>query len=119
MFIEKYADKLLPFKPFILLIILLSFISVITIVVTSDSHQEDVFLIPSILLLIWSLVFFNLINLFANAPRKPTKNDAFFLKIKIRLKRAWYHFLSLIFILISITAIFFTMKLLGVWFLRY
>jgi hypothetical protein len=77
--------------------------------------SKDVYLMPSILGVIWALLFSSFTTIFPHAPSKPDKNEKFFRKIIIWLKRGFYYALALLFIALTIAVIFLSFKMFGVW----
>ncbi|WP_293760154.1 hypothetical protein [uncultured Paraglaciecola sp.] len=77
---------------------------------------EEVYLIPSLAGLIWSVLFFILINAFENIPIKPDRKFAFFSKMKYWFVRLGYKILSVIFLLMSVAGLILSFRLFSVWF---
>ena len=84
-------------------------------IVFRDAGDTDVFLIPSILGVLWSLLLISITSIFPNVPTIPSSDDKFFNRIKIRLKRGIYYILGLLFVILSIAIIFLSLKMFGIW----
>ncbi len=77
--------------------------------------ESDIYLIPSILGIIWSAQFFFLVSTFPSIPPRPTKGTKFFARVKVRVKRGMYHVLGVVFILLTIAVVLLSFKMVGVW----
>lgn len=84
-------------------------------IVFRDAGDTDVFLIPSFLGVLWSLLLISITSIFPNVPTIPNSDDKLFTRIKIRLKRGLYYILGLLFVILSIAIIFFSLKMFGIW----
>jgi hypothetical protein len=88
----------------------------VAIALNSSSHKDDLFLIPSIVGLLWSLTTYALLSSFHHISRAPNKNDRFFLRIKLRLKRIWYWALGVLFLGATATAMVVSVRLINIWY---
>jgi len=77
--------------------------------------SSDIYLIPSVLGVIWSALFFFLVSTYSYIPPKPTNGTKFFFRVKVHFKRGIYHVLGVVFILLTIAVISLSFKMLGVW----
>ncbi|MBV1879138.1 MAG: hypothetical protein KUG79_15965 [Pseudomonadales bacterium] len=77
--------------------------------------NSDEYLLPSVVGVIWSALFFLLIATFSNIPSKPLKQDKFFVKLKVRIKRSGYHVLGVIFVVLTIAVLMLSFKMFGIW----
>ena len=84
-------------------------------IIFRNAGDTDVFLIPSVLGVIWSLLLISIITVFPNVPSKPSSDDKFFKRLKIRLKRGMYHLLGILLLILSITIILLSLKTFGIW----
>jgi len=78
--------------------------------------SEEVYLIPSLAGFIWSLLFFILLNAFANIPSKGIKTIAFFTNVKYWFVRLAYSILAVILLLMSVAGLILSLKLFSVWY---
>ena len=85
------------------------------VVLSEPSASKDVYLIPSVVALLWALVAMSMLSLFPYVPAKPSKDIGFFKKIKVRITRFFYQIASLIFIALSSATIWFSVRLLHIW----
>ena len=80
-----------------------------------SAGEMDVYLIPSILGTLWSLLLISIIYIFPNVPSVPSADVNYIDKVKIRLKRSLYYLMGLIFLVLSIAIILLSLKMLGIW----
>jgi hypothetical protein len=76
--------------------------------------EEDILLIPSAVLFLWSLVGLIALSTFPNVP-EPDPEAAFLVRMKTALVRTWFYVLGLLFVTLAIVSIYLTSKLLGIW----
>ncbi len=84
-------------------------------VIFRNAGEADVYLIPSILGTLWSLLLISVIYTFPNVPEIPSSDDKFFTRVRIRLKRGMYYILGLLFLVLSIAIILLSLKMFGIW----
>jgi len=77
--------------------------------------DDDVYMMPSILGLLWASLFFILVSSFAVIPEKPAAATRFFARMKIRLKRGAYHLLAITFLVLSLAVVAMSIRMLGIW----
>ena len=113
--ISVLSRKLYWFKPFTYLIGVGFLCLFIYTLLVSDSSAQDVYLIPSIVGILWCLIFNILITLFRVVPSKPDAKAKLFVKLKARLDRGIYYLFALIFIVLSIAVLVMSFRLFGIW----
>lgn len=84
-------------------------------VFSTNANETDIYLIPSVLGVIWSLLFISIVSIFPYVPSKPSSDEKFFKKLKVRFKRAIYHLLGLLFLILTIAVILLSLKMFGIW----
>ncbi len=94
-------------------------ISVSYIFLTSRSHEDDFFLIPSFIGLLWAVSTHYFIVTFCSAPEFPNQKIGFFKKLKYKLKRAWYWTISIFFLVTSVLLVLMTFRILSYWIRSY
>ena len=109
------SKRLFWMKPIIFLIGIGFFGLFLYTLLSTNAIEKDVYLIPSVLGTIWSLLFMSLVSMFSNVPSKPVPSEVFFTKLKIRFKRGLYHCLGALFIVLTIAVIVLSIKMFGVW----
>lgn len=113
--LRAFSKKVVWLKPVFFITTAVAFIVFGYVVLIEQGADKDVYIIPSIVGVLWSLVCSLLLSVFPYVPPKPDKQKRFFVRLKIRLARGGYHIGSLIFCLLSASVIWLTLRLLNVW----
>ena len=113
--LRAFSKKVIWLKPFFFITTAAAFIVFGYVVLFQEGEEKDVYIIPSIVGALWSLVCSLLLSVFPYVPPKPDKLQRFSKRFKIRLSRAGYHIGSLIFCLLSASVVWLTFSLLNVW----
>lgn len=104
-------------KPFINIILAISIGTFIFIVFGSHSFaSDDRYLIPSVIMLIWSLLLCSFIYTFPLVPKKALKNDGYIKRLKNNVIRCYFYLLSLIAVLACFGVILVSVRIVGIWF---
>ncbi len=98
---------------------LLCLISAIYIIFTSRSMEEDIYFVPSLIGLIWSISTLSFLLTFHSVPEKADSSFTFFRRIGRSIRRGWYWFLGFAFITISIAAIITSYRIISIWLREY
>ncbi len=77
--------------------------------------ESKVYLIPSVLGLLWSVLLLCLLITFPEIPKKLSKESKFIAKTKNRIKLGIYYFLALLFIILSIVITILSFRIIQVW----
>jgi energy-coupling factor transporter transmembrane protein EcfT len=85
------------------------------VVLSGNSADKEVYIIPCIVGLLWSLVCLVLLFAFPHVPPQPENQQRFYSRLKIRLARGCYYVFAVFFVVLSASAILLTFKLLNVW----
>ena len=85
------------------------------VVFIEEGAEKDVYLIPSVVVVLWSLVCSLLLSVFPYVPPKPDKQQRRFERLKTRLARGAFHVGSWIFCALSAVAVWLSIRLLSVW----
>jgi hypothetical protein len=102
-------------KPFVALFGFLCFGLFLSSLFNVDYFDSDILLIPSLLGVLWSSLYFILLNFFIFIPSKPSNEVKFFVKIKMRLLRGIYYLFGIVFIVLTFSVLIISVKLLNVW----
>ena len=113
--LSAFSKKLVWLKPLSLIATAAAIMVFGYVVVIEQSAEKDVYLIPSIVILLWSLVCYLLLSIFPHVPPKPEGHLRRFQRLKIRLARGGYHVGSWFFCLLSLSVVWMTVKVLNVW----
>ena len=115
--LAKLAIWLKPFKKVTHLLVA-SLVVVIVIQLkqspTYNLQATNPIAIFSFLACIWLLLLNLLISLFDNIPVKKTEKTGFFSRLKSKVHRGFYQFIALLFIALTLTIIFLSIRLLRV-----
>jgi hypothetical protein len=79
-------------------------------------YIEEVYLIPSLLGFIWSLLLFIMLTAVVNIPIRSDNKVTFFTKIKYWFVRLGYRVLTVIFVLMTVAGLTLSFRLFSVWF---
>jgi len=114
-YLSVFSKKVVWLKPLFFITTAVAFIVFGYVVLIEEGTDKDVYIIPSIVVVLWSLVCSLLLSVFPYVPPKPDKQQRIFKRIKIRLARGGYHLGSLIFCVLSVSVVWLTLKLINVW----
>jgi len=113
--LSVFSKKIIWLKPLIFLTTVAAFIVFGYVVFFASGADKDVYIIPCIVSVLWSLVCWLLLSLFPYVPPKADKQQRFLIRIKTGLVRGAYHIGSLIFVFLSALVLLLTFRLLNVW----
>ncbi len=102
-------------KPFVVILGLICFGIFILSILGLGYFDSEIFMIPSLLLGLWSGLYFMLLSTFYSVPPAPVRDLKFFKKMKIRLIRGLYYFLGAVFIVLTLAVVVISFKFSGVW----
>jgi Mn2+/Fe2+ NRAMP family transporter len=98
---------------------LICFASIVMIIFTSRSHEDDRYLIPSIVGLIWAISTHSFIVTFRSVPEKADNSLKFIGKLKRSVSRGWYWIVGIVFLGTTLTVIFLSYRIFSIWFRDY
>ena len=113
--LSVYARKAAGFKPLFFIAAAAASIVFGYVVLSPGGADKDVFIIPSMVVVLWSLVCVLLLSFFPHVPPKPDKQLRLSQRFKIRLARGFYHIGAWLFCLLSVSVVWLTIKMLNVW----
>ncbi len=113
--IQRTAAAVQGFKRPALVLALLFLLAVLYIVLSSQSHAGDRYLIPCIIGLLWSLSAYAFIINFRSLPPPAEQGAAVLSRLKRRLQRIWYGLLALLFSTATIAVLIVSYRLLATW----
>ena len=94
---------------------LVSLVLMIAITVGSTTHEEDYYLIPSVVGLVWSMITYSFLVNFDSVPNKSDSSWKLFDRLKRNVVRAEYWFLGAVFILATLGAILVSYRMVIIW----
>jgi len=98
---------------------LIGLVSIVVVIFSSSSREGDVYLIPSVVVVLWSMSTYVFITTFCPVPEKPDKSFKFLAKLKQKIYRGWYWFVGLVFIGSTIATVVLSYRLVLIWFRGY
>lgn len=114
--LEKLSVKLLPFRKLIYLAMIILVGIMITQLLQSPSpvQASNTFSILSLIGLIWLLLFNILLSIFHNIPRIDNDSNSRLSRVKIKVKRGFFHVLALLFVGLTLVIIFLSVRMLRI-----
>jgi hypothetical protein len=112
--LSVFSKKIIWLKPLALLTTVVAFILFGYVVLFASGIDKDVYIIPCIVSVLWSLVFWLLLSLFQYVPPIADKQQRFLIRLKIGLVRGVYHIGSLLFFILSALVLLLSLRLLNV-----
>lgn len=94
---------------------LVSLAVMIKIFATSKSHEEDFYLIPSVVGMLWSITTYNFLVNFRSVPAKTDPAWKFVKRIKQKAVRTGYWIIGVVFIATTLVMIFLTYRMILIW----
>jgi hypothetical protein len=94
---------------------LVSLVAMMTIVVSSKSHDEDFYLIPSLVGVLWSITTYSFLVAFRTVPSKADQSWKFIRRLKRNVIRGGYWLLGVIVIGTTIGALFVSYRIIAIW----
>lgn len=110
------ARRLTWSKPLVAIVGVLFLVLFVVSIFKLGGIDTDAYLIPGILGVFWAALFFVLVSAFAVIPQKPTGDEKFFARVKMRIRRGLYHLLGAVFLVLTFTVVALSLRLFGVWF---
>ena len=114
--LRVFSEKLVCLKPLFLLTTVIACIVLGYVVLKQQGTTNDVLIIPSIIGVLWSLVCLLLLLIFPYVPPKPDQRLNYVKRLKIRCIRVGYHIGGVVFISLSVSVVWLSLKLLNVWY---
>ena len=115
-------DQLSAFSKKVIWLRPLSFISIAAailvfgyVVLFAEGVEKDVYIIPSLVVVLWSLGCSLVLSFFPYVPPKPDRQMRLFARLKVRLARGGYHLGAWVFCVMSAALVWLTIRLVGVW----
>lgn len=113
--LRVFSIKFAWLKPLFFLTTVAAIIVFAYVVLIENSAGKEVYIIPCVVGVLWSLVCLLLLSTFPHVPPTPDMQISFYKRLKIRLVRGCYYIVSFIFVVLSALSVFLTFKLLNVW----
>ncbi len=93
----------------------LSSAAMLTVIITSKTHESDFYLIPSSVGLLWSIATYSFLVNFQSVPNKAESSWSLFERIKRNAIRAWYWLIAVLFVVTTIAVMAISYRMIAVW----
>jgi hypothetical protein len=114
--LRRYSSSFAFLKPVTLVLMAGAIVLSGYLLVVGDTATSDFYLMPSVVVFMWSSTLYIMIVSFPNVPVSPSKDLTWFKRVVIRFKRLGYHLLSYVFLLVSVAALYMGYSLLKIGF---
>ena len=98
---------------------LISLLILITTIISSKSHAEDLYLIPSAVGVLWSLATYSFLVNFRSVPEKADPSWKFFQRFKRNIARSGYWLMGIFFIGTTIGVLTMSYRMIAIWLREY
>ncbi len=98
---------------------IIGLVSIVVIIFSSSPHEDDVYLVPSIVIVLWSMSSYIFIATFCSIPEKPNKSYRILAKLKHHIYRGWYWLIGLLFIGTTLATLVLSYRIVSIWFKDY
>ena len=117
--LKKIADAVQFLRLPSVVLGLICFIVITTILIGSESHEEEFLAIPSAVGLLWAIFTYSFLVYFRAVPEKAHRSWKFVKRLKRRMVRAGYWIMGVVFVATTIGAIFVSYRMIAIWFRDY
>jgi hypothetical protein len=117
--LKRLAIRLAPIRQLILLLAFLALIAMAYVLATSGTQAEDIYLIPSLVLFIWSLTVYSFLGIFSGISPTPISGQTLLRRLLMRVKRFFYYLLLALFAAMSLFLVVTSWQLAGAWRMMY
>ena len=112
---QKFANRLWYLRIVAVGAGVLFFVLVVVIILFSNAREDDKYLIPGFLGILWSLSAYAFISNFQSVPEKAKRSDGFLHRLKRNIHRSWYWIIAFIFTGTTVAVVFLTFRLVSIW----
>ncbi|NQZ20607.1 MAG: hypothetical protein HRT53_01000 [Colwellia sp.] len=112
---ELIARQLVKGRIFAFLLGITSFFSLVYVAIFGTIELQDQVAVPCLLTILWSLLFFVFIRVYSYSALEQTKKPSMFTRFKNKIKRVFYTLFSWCFLLLTLSILYLTFKMLNVW----
>jgi NADH:ubiquinone oxidoreductase subunit 6 (subunit J) len=112
---ELIARQLVKGRILAFLIGVASFFSLVYVATFGTIELQNQVAVPCLLTILWSLLFFVFIRVFSYSSTEQTQKTSMFARFKRKIKRIFYTLFSWFFLLLTLSILYLTYKMLSVW----
>ena len=80
-----------------------------------NPELDDLYLIPTVIALLWAISCYFFIVTFCSIPKRPDDSLPLFARLKQKAGRGWYWLIGVLFIITTLSAIAVTYRMISVW----
>ncbi|RCU51475.1 hypothetical protein DU002_03090 [Corallincola holothuriorum] len=102
-------------KPVVTIASVVSLSAFLYVVLIAEGASKDVYLIPSVVVFLWTLLFSFLLAVFPNIPAVPDKSCNLLFRAKVRVVRWFYYIVAAFFLVATLAVVLLSMRILNVW----
>ncbi|MET0119153.1 MAG: hypothetical protein ABW090_17175 [Sedimenticola sp.] len=113
--LHRVARRLTPYQNVALGLAAASIIAVVVILLALEPAGSDYYLYPLIVLFLWFLSIYALIDCFKEIPGHPRAQKGFIRKAKAGISRSWSWLMGILFIASTLGVIALSWKLISLW----
>ena len=113
--LNRFARWLLPVRNLFLALAIFAFLLLLLGLFVEKGGEHGMIVIPSLTLFLWALSVHVFILNFAVVPPRPDPGEGLLRRSWQGIKRAWYWFVALFFLLTTAVGVYLTIRLLGLW----
>lgn len=117
--LKRIAVRLAPIRKWVLLLAIVALGAIAYVLSTSQTQAEDIYLIPTLVLFIWSLTVYSFLGVFSNIPPMPISGQTLLRRLLMRVKRFFYYVLLTLFAAMSLFLVITSWQLAGAWRMMY
>jgi NADH:ubiquinone oxidoreductase subunit 6 (subunit J) len=112
---EKLARRIEPFRMLIVLMFIAVCVAAAWVLLMASAELQDRWLIPTILALVWVLLLYSGLLLFAQVPAAKTNATRWRDRLSVKIKRGGYHLFAWFMLLVSAAVVIVTFQLSMAW----
>ena len=112
---QRFANRLWPLRIVAVGAGVFSLVLVVVMMFFSTTQEDDRYLIPGVLGILWSLSTYAFISTFQSVPEKAKRSDGFLHRLKRNIHRSWYWIIAFIFTGTTVATVFLTFRLFSIW----
>lgn len=117
--LRLFSKKFTWLKPLLLLITAASICIFVYVIFFVSGSAQDIYLVPSIVSLLWVLMCWLILAVFPEVPAQLDKRQGFILRLKNGMMRCAYYLFSLIFVVLTLLILILTLKIFAVWYIEF
>lgn len=114
-YLSVFSKKIIWLKPLFVITTVAAIVVFSYVIFFAPGTDKDVYIIPCIVSVLWSLVCWIALSLFPHVPPVVDKQQHLSIRLKVGMVRCAYHVVSFVFVFLSAFLLLITLRLLSVW----